>query len=409
MPRPPKRRWLQVVSHTDPRYGGLSAAVPAMAASLAGEGAFEVPVAGFCHAGEQFRPDVLPVEGISFWPTSRAAWAFDRELKGRFAVAVRGVDGLHVHGLWEQSTATACKAARELGKPYVLSAHGMLEPWALRTKRRKKQIYAALVERRNVAGATCLHALTTAEAKQYRDFGARCPIAVIPNAVAIPAEAHADEFLERFSALRGKRLVLFLSRLHPKKGLDLLLKSWAQVCRQHPEAHLVIAGPDSDGMQASLTEQVARDAMTDAVTFTGMLAGSLKWSALDAAECYVLPSYSEGLSMALLEAMGAGVPVIATRACNMPEVTAVDAGWEIEPNAAALTASLRALLAQPAAANRAKGRNGARLIASRYTPAVVTRAMAEVYAYVLGGPTPACVQPEIVQLGTVQPGNGAQR
>ena len=320
------------------------------------------------------------------------SWALDGKLNASFADAVRAADGLHVHGLWEQSTAAACRLARKLGKPYVLSAHGMLEPWALATKKLKRRVYAALIERENVAGAACLHALTAAEAAQYRNFGATGPIAVVPNAVALPEDAHADVFLSRFPELRGKRLVLFLSRLHPKKGLDLLVESWSRVGRAHPEARLVIAGPDADGMQAGLQQLATERGIDGRICFVGMLTGAMKWSALDAAEGYVLPSYSEGLSMALLEAMGMGVPVIATRACNMPEITAADAGWEIDANVASLTSALAELLDNPPETTWSKGRNGAQLIGQRFTPAQVARQMAEVYEYALEGTVPQSTQ-----------------
>ncbi len=387
-----KPRWMEVVSHTDPRYGGLSAAVPSLAASLACEAALDVSLAAFCREGEQHRPAAIRSDGVSFWPTSRVPWLFHRELQSSYAALLRSVDGVHVHGIWEGSTAVSCRLARKLGKPYVLSAHGMLEPWALAAKRFKKRLYASLIERDNVAGAACLHALTVAEAQQYRDFGATGPIAVIPNAVHLPKDAQAELFLNRFPALRGKRLVLFLSRLHPKKGLDLLIESWARIGKDFPEAHLVIAGPDVDAMQAGLMAEVTQRGMDGQVVFTGMLTGAMKWSALDAAECYVLPSYSEGLSMALLEAMGMGVPVIATHSCHMPEITASDAGWEIDASADALTEALTTLLQRPAEENWAQGRNGARLIASRYSPQQVTQQMAEVYAYVLGGAKPLSTQ-----------------
>jgi glycosyltransferase involved in cell wall biosynthesis len=248
-----------------------------------------------------------------------------------------------------------------------------------------------VLERANVAGAACLHALTTAEASQYRNFGAAGPIAVVPNAVALPDDANPELFFTQFPELRGKRLLVFLSRLHPKKGLDLLLAAWQQTSRQHPDAHLVIAGPDSEGMQARLMAQAAAAGITGSLTFTGMLAGAMKWSALAAAEAYVLPSYSEGLSMALLEAMGMGLPVIATRACNMPEITAADAGWEVDATAEALASAVGDLWNRSTGENRNKGRRGAQLIAARYSPAQVARQMAEVYAFVLGGPVPDSV------------------
>jgi glycosyltransferase involved in cell wall biosynthesis len=387
-----KPHWLYVVSHTDPSYGGLSSAVPALASEIAAQHSMEIALAAFCLPNEQHRPASLAADQITFWPASRKAWALDRALKFKFADAVREADGLHIHGLWEESTAVACKLARKLAKPYVLSAHGMLEPWALASKALKKRVYAALIERANVAGATCLHALTAAEAEQYRNFGATCPIAVVPNSVAVPAGADPELFLLQFPQLRGKRLVLFLSRLHPKKGLDLLMEAWGRVAGQNADAHLVIAGPDSEGLQRRLAQRAAELGAGHQITFTGMLAGAMKWSALAAAECYTLPSYSEGLSMALLEAMGMGLPVIATRACNMPEISASGAGWEIEARADALTAALEDLLGQSTQANLDKGRNGARLIASGYSTEQVTRQMAEVYDFVLGGPRPAHVE-----------------
>lgn len=384
-------QWLFVVSHTDPRYGGLSSAVPALAASLDVSRARSVRMAAFCAPGEEYVPGALGADKVSFWPTSRKAWATDRALKASFAAALHASDAVHVHGLWEESTAVACRLARRLDKPYVLSAHGMLEPWALAAKRLKKQIYAALIERANVNGAACLHALTRAEAQQYRDFGAQGPVAVVPNAVELPTERDPELFVRQYPELRGKRIVLFLSRLHPKKGLDLLLASWGEIAREHPEARLVIAGPDSEGMQAGLQAEAAQRGIAEQVCFTGMLTGALKWSALINAEAYVLPSYSEGLSMALLEAMGMGVPVIATRACNMPEITENKTGWEIDATAESLSGALRELLEGSEEKNWVKGRNGARLVAARYTPAQVTRQMAEVYDFVLGGVRPAHV------------------
>lgn len=387
-----RRPWLYVVSHTDPRYGGLSSAVPGLAASISAQQPFEISLAAFCAPGEDVQPTALEPEQVSFWPTSRRAWLLDSKLKHAFAEKVRAADGLHVHGIWEASTAEACKLARRLGKPYVLSAHGMLEPWALATKKLKKQVYAALIERANVAGAACLHALTKAEAEQYRAFGATCPVAVVPNAVAVPQTADPELFLKHFPDLRGKRLVLFLSRLHPKKGLDLLVTAWGRISETCPDAHLVLAGPDGEGMQAQLTEQAQQAGILHRITFTGMLAGEMKWSALAAAEAYVLPSYSEGLSMALLEAMGMGLPVIATNACNMPEITENGAGWEIQATAEAVTSALGDLLMSSHEENCTKGSNGARLIAARYSPEQVARQMAEVYEFVLGGARPKTVE-----------------
>ena len=391
-PQASARRWLSVVSHTDPRYGGLSSAVPRAGEAVAATGRFDVSLAAFCAPGEKIRPAGFDEAHLSFWPVSRRPWLQSGALRRQFSEIIHEADGVHVHGLWEGSTAVAARTARALKKPYIVSAHGMLEPWALANKRWKKRVYARLFERDLVARASCLHALTEAEAQQYRAFGAKGPIAIIPNAVEIPAELSSRLFLATYPALLGKRLVLFLGRLHPKKGLDLLLAAWERVSKEHPEAHLVLAGPDAEGTAAKLVATLTSLGLEGSVTFTGMLDGTMKWSALAAAECFVLPSYSEGLSMGALEALGAGLPVIVTRNCNMPEVTRHGAGWEIEPNALELTAALQDTLRESPESNRRMGAHGAELVTARYNPRHVANEMANLYEYVLGGIPPTNVE-----------------
>ncbi len=385
-------RWLTVVSHTDPRYGGLSAAVPAAAQAVASQNHLHMSLAAFCAPTEHVVPEGYEDARLSFWPTGRRAWLQSRSLRRGFDALVHAVDGVHIHGLWEASTAVASRTASAEKKPYVLSAHGMLEPWALAQKRWKKLAYAALFERGITKKAACLHALTKAEARQYRDFGAKGPIAVIPNAVAVPAQLSPQLFFDTYPHLEGKRVVLFLGRLHPKKGLSLLLDAWAAEAQKFPEAHLVLAGPNDADTAQRLQGKIASANIANAVTFTGMLRQEMKWSALAAAEAFVLPSFSEGLSMSVLEALGAGLPVIVTRNCNMPEVQEQGAGWEIAAEPFALQAALRAMLSQTPEQNRAMGRRGADLVAQRYSSDRVAMAMGEVYRYVLDGTQPFTIE-----------------
>ncbi len=194
--------------------------------------------------------------------------------------------------------------------------------------------------------------------------------------------------MERYPQLRAKRVVLYLGRLHPKKGLDLLVEAWGGVVRRDPEAHLVLAGPDSEGTASRLQQKIASGELASTVTFTGMLAGDMKWSALAAAECFVLPSYSEGLSMSVLEALGCGVPAIITHNCNMPEVASAGAGWEIAADANELGNALKEMLSRAPEENARMGQRGAALIEAKYCPDRVAGQMAELYEFVLNRTEP---------------------
>ncbi len=380
-------RWLQVLSHIDPKYGGLSSAIPALAAVIEQAGTALAPIAAFCSADEQTVPADLAAREVSLWPSSRRAWWTSSSLRHRYTRQVDEADGIHIHGLWEQSSTVSASLARRLRKPYVVSAHGMLEPWALNNKRWKKVFYSALVERPMVQNASCLHALTQAEVNSYREYGAANPVAVIPNGVDLPESTDSSSFLAGHPELAGKRLILFLGRLHPKKGLDLLLQAWASLEHIWPEAHIVIAGPDCNGTQAALEAQITSLGLRN-VLFTGMLSGAAKWNALAASECFVLPSHSEGLSMGILEAMGMGLPVIATRPCNMPEITTFKTGWEIEPQAGELATALQHFLCDSPENNCARGLRGRMLVQERYSWARVGRSMTELYTWLRGGPKP---------------------
>ena len=380
--------WLSVLSHLDPKYGGLSAVIPELAQSLSADRLFDVRVEAFCLPDEQYRPATCRDLPLRFWPVSRKRWLMEPSLRRAFRQRVAEADGVHIHGLWEQSALVAARAARRLGKPYILSAHGMLEPWALAHSRAKKQLYSALVERGNVAGAACLHALTQAEARNYRAYGSRRPIAVIPNGVEVPRTLSPELFFESFPSAQGKRLVLFLGRLHRKKGVLLLVRAWQQVAAQWPEACLVLAGPSEDNTRATAEALANELGIGDRILFTGMLGPAMKWSALAAAECFVLPSYSEGLSVSALEAMGAGVPVVVTHQCNLPEAAEHQAGWQVGADIDELAGALQACLHNTPAANQRMGQNGAALVRARYRWPVVAAQMAELYGWAQGGPAP---------------------
>lgn len=388
---PEKTTWLHAISHLDPKYGGVSAVVPQLDAAIAETRRYAIRLAAFCERGEDYAPAPAPDVSVEHLPLARSEWRSRPSAATDLDAWVAASSGVHIHGLWQRSTAVTSAFARKNRKPYVLSAHGMLEPWALANKRWKKQVYLALVEKANLAAAACLHALTQAEVNDYRRLGLRNPVAVIPNGVHIPEQQSSQPFFAQFPGLAGKRLILFLGRIHFKKGLDILCQAWTQLATRWPDAHLILAGPDFENTQASVELMVCKAKLADRVTFTGMLAGKLKWSALAAAEFFVLPSYSEGLSVSVLEAMGMGKPVLITENCNLPEVGGYGCGAIIRATAGELEAAMEAMLRQSRSARLEMGARGERLVQTRYSWTAIGEQMAGLYEWLEGGSKPSQV------------------
>ena len=234
--------------------------------------------------------------------------------------------------------------------PYLMTPHGMLEPWALSYKAWKKRYYHTLFDKPALQRASAIQCLTSIEAQQIKALGINSPTVVIPNGIhrkefeTLPSP---DEFYQQFPTTRNKDLILFMGRIDPKKGLDLLASAFAKVQGQFPKTHLVVAGPDSIGFLPQAKRYFAEAGCINAVTFTGMLTGSIKSAALAAASCYVAPSYSEGFSMSVLEGMAAGLPCVITTGCNFPEAATAQAAQVVSPDAHAIADALIQCLSQP--------------------------------------------------------------
>lgn len=380
--------WLNVCAHLDPRYGGISAMLPPFCQAINRHGTASAEIAAFCAPDETYSlPSNLRAERV---PLGFKQWLLDSRLRARLRSLVERSNGIHVHGLWQEHSLLGVRMARQERKPYVLSAHGMLDPWALRNKRFKKSIYAALVENSSVGDASCLHALTDAEANDYRRFGSKAPVAVIPNGVSVPASADAESFLEEFPKLRDRQIVLFLGRIHFKKGLDILCRAWRN-CRRPSDAHLVLAGPDFEGTQTRVEALIDELGIRSSVTFTSMLRGDRKWGALKAAQLFVLPSYSEGLSVSVIEAMGMRLPVLISKQCNVPEVASMGCGWTIAPLLEPLTETLNEFFRTPASERQRFGANGRRAVAAVYDWNHIGKQISAVYQWLEGGSKPTGV------------------
>jgi glycosyltransferase involved in cell wall biosynthesis len=269
-------------------------------------------------------------------------YLYSRRLPGWIAQHAADYDAIVIHGLWRYSSVGVWHGLRRHDVPYFVFAHGMLDPYfkrAFRWKHAKKSVCWRIVESRVIRDARAVLFTSEDERRRarltFRPYA--CRESVVGLGICKPAgdpSAEKHTFLSAFPALVDKRMVLFLGRIHPKKGCDLLIEAFARVAASDPNLHLVIAGPDECGWQADLVRLSEKRGIGGRVTFTGPLYGELKWGALRASEVFALPSHTENFGITVVEAMACGVPVLISNEVNI---------WsEIEQDGAGLVAAASA-------------------------------------------------------------------
>ena len=324
-------RIVMITGSLSRQAGGLFWSVRRLSQSLAHAGA-EVHVLGL--------RDSATAEDLAAWQPL-APCVFDPVMPTRLGYVPRlgheivklAPDIVHLHGIWQGlSVQTARWAAR--GGAVMISPRGMLDPWAMANAQLKKRV--ASYERANLNRATCLHALNVSEAAAIRSILPKAAIATIPNGIDVP-----DVTQQRSTPADGRPRLLFISRVHPKKGLMTFLDQWAAVQPRLTRPWVLrIAGPDGAGHTAALQARVAELGLSESVAFIGPVYGDDKACELAEAEAFVLPSQSEGLPMAVLEAWASGLPVLMTRACNLPEGFVAGAAIKLDDNAEQLFVGL---------------------------------------------------------------------
>lgn len=389
----------------DERARGLSVAIVCGSASRAAGGIFPIMQA---HARQLARLGVdVSVFGIADEFSADDASTWTQGLPRYFAPRYTGfayapemtralleapIDIVHQHGLWLYPSIATSHWRRRRRRPVVISTQGMLEPWALANSWGKKAIAGALFERRNLRQAACLHC-SEAEVEGVRRFGLRNPIAVIANGTDLPVRGGV---LPRPAWLPDdeRRTLLFLGRLHPKKGIRETLDAWTRLKATAPDVgrswRLVIAGWDDGGHAGSLVSHVQAQGLNNDVVFPGPIFGEQKESVLAFADAFILASYSEGLPMAVLEAWSHALPVFMTRECNLVEGFAAGAAIEVTTDPEKLALTLARSLGSSELARI--GQRGRELVEQRFTWDVVVRDLHSVYLWLArGGERPACV------------------
>ena len=324
------------------------------------------------------------------------AVGYSPELGRLMGSQIRSTDVVHSHGLWMYPGALAFQLSQRTGCKRVVSPHGMLEPWALQNSRWKKRTAGWLFEKRNLRTADCLHALCHAEADNFRNYGLPNPIAVIPNGVDLKKSRPSREkqtCVHEHPEMKGRQLLLFLSRIHPKKGLTHLLRAWASLRLQDRNWSLIVAGPDESSHESELRELASSLGISRHTLFTGPVYGEEKDRLLCAADAFVLPSLSEGFSMAVLEAAAAGLPVLLTKECNFPELAAAGAAIETPAGAPGVAAGLARFTELSEAQRNSMGTRGFELVRDSYAWPAIAKEMLRVYDWLAEtGPQPACIR-----------------
>ena len=293
-------------------------------------------------------------------------------------------DILDNHYLFSYVPTCAAAIAKFKNIPYTIRTQGQLTPWALQQNRLRKKLYTLLIERHNLNKAAAIHCTTLQEAADLHNFGIDTPAIALPLGVeqATQIPNARVELLKLWLIPGDRQIVLFLSRLHPKKRPDLLIDSFQQVITQNPDCHLVIAGSGDAEYTKYLQQLVTQYNLSDRITFTGFVTGIKKNLLLQGADMFVLPSYSENFGIAIAEAMAAGLPVIVTPGIQIaPEIAAADAGIVVNDRAELITAMVQ--LAESPAMRSRFGNNGKKLAKNKYNWNQVATQLISAYDEVL--------------------------
>ena len=322
---------LQLVHTLDPSVGGVAASVLALSRGLARRG-HKLDIVVLDDSASPWLADIaLPIHALGAGLTS---YRYSSKLLPWLKKQGGDYDRVIVNGIWQYLSFAAWRRYAGSSIPYYVFPHGMLDPWFKETfplKHLKKWLYWPWAEYRVLRNAAAVIFTSEEERSQARKsfWLYRCREKVSPLGVeAPPISSNAkSEFLSRYPQLQNTRIFLFLGRLHPKKGCDMLLEAFAQM-RSNDSISLILAGPDQVGWESDLRRQVTRLNLTNRVVFTGMLEGSMKQGAFANAEAFVLPSHQENFGISVVEALAARVPVLISNRVNIwPEIEADRAGY----------------------------------------------------------------------------------
>lgn len=381
---------LHTIGGLHPNTGGPARTVTSLCAHLAELRKFQICLLSQKLVGDEIYFGSLDQRNLLVAETSskiclKSGYLFYTKLAHR--VSQCKPDIIHDHGIWLPTNHVAAKIARKDGIPYVVHTRGMLEPWAITFRGFKKRLAWHFYQRTNLQLATLFFATSEKEAENIRELGFRQPVAVIPNGT----NSNVTDLRFRSNLPSNReRNVVFLGRIHPIKGLKMLVEAWSQV--DYENWKLILAGPDETGFLKDVLEAASVLGVKDRVSYIGQVDGREKASLLEKADIFILPSFSENFGLVVAEALSYGVPVISTKGTPWKGLEDSGCGWWVDAESKALVLALNEALSLNDTERFQMGTRG-REYARQFDWDDIASKTAEVYHWVLqGGSPPECIR-----------------
>lgn len=382
---------VHIYHHLEPKYGGPARTVPALCCNLVAQGcSCSILTLKFDLNG-----CLEPAESVDIIQRSKL-WSALSALKNLICSQNQTVDIIHLNGAWTPLSWFCFEIAKYYKVKIIVSPRGTLDPWCLKynfIKRIKKKLAWFIYARRIYERASCIHVTSDAEMKNVRNLNLKVPICIVPNGINIEEFSKVPDMRitqEIFSTVRKKRILLFMSRIHPGKGLINLAHTWKHIASEFPDWCLIIAGPDE---RKHLAEVKATLGKAERIYFFGQVIGEKRLALYHAAELFVLPTFAENFGVVIIEALATGIPVITTKGAPWQELEKHRCGWWIDIGADCLEATLQKALSLKSYNLSAMGKKGRDLIARKYNWSPIASDMMIVYNWVLGkSPCPSYIK-----------------
>lgn len=301
----------------DKKDGGPSRSVPLLAKGLSKVG---VDITLITYESENMNIHILEDSYVKLKIIKKGAnikYLEDIIVSGKF-------DLIHMQNLWNPLYHSVAKIARNHSIPYMMTPRGCLEPWCLRQKYLKKKIALLLYQRRDLINAACILATSDMEATNIRNLDITTPIAIVPNGIDV------SEYGCRTDITNVKKQICFISRIHPKKGIEILIEVWSRIAKLYPDWNVVIAGNGEKKYIEELQNNINSRKLENCIKFIPPVFGRDKYRVYSESSLFVLPTFSENFGMVIAEAMSCGVPVITTKGTPWEILNRKNLGWCID-------------------------------------------------------------------------------